>query len=116
MPIKKRRRRPERYIGFKAFRDTDRDIIDWWEELPPGQRSQILRTLIRQYAIGGGEIDAQVLQGLTALRGEFKSELRRLTDLFKRGQFSPIAKLETEERLTEDEVEERKRKILERGW
>src|SRR5437870_4494316 len=40
-------RRPSKTIGFKAFQDTDQDILEWWEGLPEGQRSQVLRDLIR---------------------------------------------------------------------
>ncbi len=46
------RRRQNRNIGFRAFEDTDRDILDWWESMPSGERSAALRGLIRA-AIGG---------------------------------------------------------------
>lgn len=46
-------RRASRNIGFKAFADTDRDIVTWWNRLPDGERSEILRQIIRT-AMGGG--------------------------------------------------------------
>ncbi len=41
------RQRNSRTIGFKAFEDTDADILEWWESMPAGERSIALRTLIR---------------------------------------------------------------------
>ena len=49
---RKRSRRFSKTIGFKAFHDTDADIIAWWEALPEGDRSDLLRDLIRA-AIAG---------------------------------------------------------------
>jgi hypothetical protein len=39
-------------IGFKAFFERDDDILDWWENIPPGERSHVLRSLIRAYLTG----------------------------------------------------------------
>lgn len=41
------RRRTSRNIGFKAFEDTDADILQWWESMPAGERSAALRKVIR---------------------------------------------------------------------
>ncbi len=41
------RRRKSRNIGFKAFEDTDTDILQWWDSMPSGERSAALRDLIR---------------------------------------------------------------------
>jgi hypothetical protein len=41
------RRRKSRNIGFKAFEDTDTDILQWWESMPAGERSAALRKVIR---------------------------------------------------------------------
>lgn len=40
-------KRPYRMITFKAFEDTDADILDWWEGIEEGERSDVLRELIR---------------------------------------------------------------------
>lgn len=37
----------KRSIGFKACEDEDADLISWWETMPKGVRSSMLRTLIR---------------------------------------------------------------------
>jgi hypothetical protein len=39
-------------IGFKAFFERDDDILDWWENIPSGERSHVLRSLIRAYLTG----------------------------------------------------------------
>lgn len=39
-------------IGFKAFFERDEDILDWWENIPSGERSHVLRSLIRAYLTG----------------------------------------------------------------
>jgi len=46
-----RKKAPKKSIGFKALDNTDADIIQWWEALPGGDRSQALRDIIRA-AIG----------------------------------------------------------------
>jgi hypothetical protein len=48
------RRRRSKTIGFKAFHDADQDILTWWEEMPEGERSQVLRDLIRAAMAGQG--------------------------------------------------------------
>ena len=40
-------KRMSKVIGFRAFFDTDRDLLEWWEGLPAGDRSNVLRELIR---------------------------------------------------------------------
>lgn len=35
-------------IGFKAFYGNDADILTWWEAMPEGERSDVLRELIRK--------------------------------------------------------------------
>lgn len=45
----KRRKQQRRYrmITFKAFEDSDADILGWWESIQEGDRSEALRDLIR---------------------------------------------------------------------
>lgn len=47
MGRRKTNRREYKLIGFKAYRDTDADIVAWWEHLPDGERSELMRDLIR---------------------------------------------------------------------
>lgn len=41
-----------KYIGFRVKDERDEDIVDWWSALPSGERSHILRSLIRAYLDG----------------------------------------------------------------
>ncbi len=51
---RKRASRTSKTIGFKAFQDTDADLLTWWESIPEGERSGILRDLIRTTLAGQG--------------------------------------------------------------
>ncbi len=44
---RKRSSRKSKTIGFKAFQDSDADLLAWWEDIPEGERSGVLRDLIR---------------------------------------------------------------------
>ncbi|MBI5961616.1 MAG: hypothetical protein HY866_22945 [Chloroflexi bacterium] len=41
-------KRPYRLIGFKAYFEGDQAIIDWWESMDEGSRSDAIRDLIHQ--------------------------------------------------------------------
>ena len=47
MPKKKKSKRAFKLIAFKAYYDTDEDILDWWENIEEGERSDAMRDLIR---------------------------------------------------------------------
>ena len=49
MARRKAAKRRYQTITFKAFEDSDRDILDWWEGIEEGERSDALRDLIRVY-------------------------------------------------------------------
>jgi hypothetical protein len=49
MAKRKTTKRHYRMITFKVFEDTDSDILDWWEGIDEGERSDALRDLIRGY-------------------------------------------------------------------
>lgn len=40
------------YIGFRVLSERDDDILGWWDSIPNGERSHILRCLIRAYLYG----------------------------------------------------------------
>lgn len=42
------RKRSYRMINFKVYYDTDQDILDWWEGIEAGERSDTVRDLIRE--------------------------------------------------------------------
>lgn len=47
MAKQKKHKRQFKVITFKVFYDTDEDILDWWEGIEDGDRSEALRDLIR---------------------------------------------------------------------
>jgi hypothetical protein len=47
MAKRKKHKRQFKVITFKVFYDTDEDILDWWEGIENGDRSETLRDLIR---------------------------------------------------------------------
>jgi hypothetical protein len=47
MSKRRARKRGYRMIAFKAYLDTDADILDWWDSIEAGERSDALRDLIR---------------------------------------------------------------------
>ena len=47
MPRQKAKHRQYKIIAFKAYYDTDQDILDWWENIEDGERSEELRDVIR---------------------------------------------------------------------
>lgn len=49
MPRRKPKRRQHKIIAFKAYYDDDADILDWWESIEDGDRSEELRDVIRGY-------------------------------------------------------------------
>ncbi|MBZ0282555.1 MAG: hypothetical protein K8L97_17580 [Anaerolineae bacterium] len=49
MPRKKKSKRGFKLIAFKAYHDTDADILDWWEGIEEGERSEMIRDLIRGF-------------------------------------------------------------------
>ena len=48
MPKKKKSKRAFKLIAFKAYYDTDEDILGWWENIEEGERSDAMRELIRE--------------------------------------------------------------------
>ena len=49
MAKRKMAKRQYRMITFKVFEDSDGDILDWWEAIEEGERSDAVRDLIRGY-------------------------------------------------------------------
>lgn len=48
MPKRRPKKRNYKMIAFKVYFDTDEDIIDWWEGIEAGERSDAIRDLIRE--------------------------------------------------------------------
>ena len=49
MPKRRPKKRNYRMIAFKVYYDTDEDILDWWEGIEAGERSDSIRDVIREY-------------------------------------------------------------------
>jgi hypothetical protein len=47
MPKRRRSPRTYRTITFKVYDDTDAEIMRWWDGIEAGERSDILRDIIR---------------------------------------------------------------------
>ncbi|MCC7208149.1 MAG: hypothetical protein IT323_12645 [Anaerolineae bacterium] len=41
------KQRKHRMIAFKAYTDTDADLLAWWQSIPVGARSGAIRELLR---------------------------------------------------------------------
>ena len=48
MPKRRPKKRNYKLINFKVYYDTDEDILDWWEGIEAGERSDAIRDLIRE--------------------------------------------------------------------
>lgn len=108
----KRQGRPNLIVGFKAFFDTDQDILKWWEGMEAGKRGYVLRSLVRSH------IAASEASELSELR----QEVRQLSDRIARLS-NQIASGVTisgngrpHEELDEQQAEKRARQILSRKW
>lgn len=49
MGFRKKQKRRHRLIAFKVFEDTDPDILDWWDSIENGERSNVIRDVLREY-------------------------------------------------------------------
>ncbi|MEQ8678071.1 MAG: hypothetical protein RLP44_23055 [Aggregatilineales bacterium] len=49
MPSRRTKKRNYRTITFKVYFDDDEDILDWWEDIEAGERSDTIRDVIREY-------------------------------------------------------------------
>ncbi len=74
---RKRNRRQHKVIGLKVYADCDADIINLWESIAVGERSDILRDLIRM-AIGGRALKHQAPDMLPGL-----NDIKQDTDWIK---------------------------------
>ncbi len=48
MTKRQTKNRTYKMINFKVYYDTDEDILNWWEEIEAGERSDVIRDLIRE--------------------------------------------------------------------
>ena len=80
MKKRKKQKRQHRLIAFKAFEDTDQDILDWWEGIEEGQRSETIRELIREHLTGRNSRQRLPRKSDSALDSAPMDELARVRD------------------------------------
>lgn len=86
---KKRKGRPSRVIGLRAFEVEDADIIAWWtQHLEPTKRSMVLRNIIRAHLVAQDQPAVDPAAEIAALRAELeeiKQTLAVMVRLIKQG-------------------------------
>ena len=80
MRKRKAKQRQHKLIGFKAYTDTDADLLAWWEGIRPGDRSEALRDLIR-VALGYQLRQPKTTYDLAAVQADMTWLREALTDL-----------------------------------
>jgi hypothetical protein len=128
-----------KYIGFRVLPGRDRDIVDWWDTIPSGERSHILRSLIRAYICGEvvptpeGEKPTEFSRTLqlAQLQAEaqwIKNSLKDLPEYLEnligglkvvQTHTAPVASTPPEmdsAPITQQGVEQRAKHISNRGW
>lgn len=55
MAKRHKNKRSYKIINFKVYHDTDSDILDWWDGIESGERSDAMRDLIREQ-LGVGRV------------------------------------------------------------
>lgn len=137
MSRKRPPKREHKLIAFKAFFDTDRDILEWWDGMQDGERSAVMRDLLRVYLQGLPLIEAvrrqtvpvdgsavlQVLNDTAWIRGALNDMPAYLEGLFGRVSLNPIpmsaAQPQSEssdDNLSNDALARRKAKMGKAGW
>ena len=76
----KARKRQHKVIGFKAYADTDADLLAWWHGIAPGSRSDALRDLMR-FALGYQPIQAKAVDPIAQVQDELVWMRTALNDL-----------------------------------
>lgn len=112
------RKRQSGFIGFKVFLDTDQDIINWWEDIEPGKGSDLLRQIIREYmnmspkdSTGIEQLAAQI----ESLRRELLAKLDTL-QVVSRNAPLPTPSNDNIARISKEEADERKQRVLKNKW
>jgi hypothetical protein len=80
MAKRKKQKRQHKTLSFKAFEDTDQDILDWWEGIEEGQRSDAIRELIREHLTGRSSRQRSVRKSDPSLDALPVTELARVRD------------------------------------
>jgi len=126
---KKKGKRGFKLIAFKAYYDTDQDILDWWESIEEGERSDALRDLIREQ-LGGVRRKPKApiidLPDLLEVRRDtlwIRDTLNDMPAYFERmlqqtsvGQHPPRAPTHEESALTDADTARRTQRMKKAAW
>ncbi len=136
MSQKRPPKREHKLIAFKAFFDTDRDILEWWEGMQDGERSEMIRDLLRGYvkglslyearrpkvAVDGGVV-LQVRDDTAWIRGALNDMPAYLEGLLGRMSINPIpisvaqpVPEPGDDNLSYDALARRKTRMGKAGW
>lgn len=136
MSQKRPPKREHKLIAFKAFFDTDRDILEWWEGMQDGERSEVIRDLLRGYVKGlslyearrpkvavDGSVVLQVLDDTAWIRGALNDMPAYLEGLLGRMTVHTVpintvqaAPVPSDNSLNDDALARRKAKMGKAGW
>lgn len=133
-----KRKREHRLIAFKAFFDTDEDIVRWWESMAEGERSDVIRDLLRGYLKGLPMVEAAqrkqvpvdgntvrqlydetvwIRAAIADLPGQVERLLGRMT-VYSAPQVTaqPLEPPPTEALLSDEELARRKARLVKATW
>jgi hypothetical protein len=137
MSSKRPPKREHKLIAFKAFFDTDRDILEWWEGMQDGERSEVIRELLRGYVKGlplyeatrrpavavDGSVVLQLRDDTAWIRGALNEMPAYLEGLLGRiSVYTPPAvqseprEMQRTDNLSNDALARRKAKMGKVGW
>ena len=137
MSSKRPPKREHKLIAFKAFFDTDRDILEWWEGMQDGERSEVIRELLRGYVRGlplyeatrrpavavDGSVVLQLRDDTAWIRGALNEMPAYLEGLLGRiSVYTPPAvqseprEMQRTDNLSNDALARRKAKMGKVGW
>jgi hypothetical protein len=118
-------KRTSKVIGFKAFHDTDGDLLAWWDGIEEGDRSDTIRDILREYLFGKcktspppdmsriGEDTAWIRLALNDLPGYVEQVIQHVAAM----QVTVTANAATAAPgLTEQDAERRERRMKKTQW
>ncbi|MDX2159884.1 MAG: hypothetical protein SF162_01030 [bacterium] len=135
-----RKRLPKRghkLIAFKAFFDTDRDILEWWDAMQDGERSEVMRDILRVYLKGLPLIEAArrkaipvdgtvvlqvrddtawIREALTDMPAYLEALLGRMTVVTAPVSAAQNMTEQSDSSLTDDALVRRRAKMGKAGW
>ncbi len=126
---KRAARRTHKVIGFKAFHDSDADILAWWEGIEEGERSTVIREILREYLGSGRKAQrssaspdlnrlydetAWIRTALTDLPGYVERVIHQVATLQISTTPTPILTASPE--LTQTDADRREAKLRNKQW